>query len=460
MELKDCPVIGSDLEVPLLNGNSSKYINFDNAASTPPLTCVQESVSDFVNWYSSIHRGAGFKSQVASWAYEEARRLIVEFVGARPEERVAIFGKNTTDAVNKLAYRYPFKEGDVVLLSLMEHHSNDLPWRSHVQIEFVGLDVTGSVDLNDLEAKLKKHRGRVPLVAMTGASNVSGIINPIYQAAELAHQHGAEIFIDAAQLAPHRQIRMGTRGAADCLDYLALSAHKMYAPYGTGALIGWPDAFTEGAPDYTGGGTVKFVTHDEVLWRDPPDRDEAGSPNVVGVVALGCAVRKLQGIGMQRVAHHEAELTQKLLTGLKEMPRVRLYGTDSINPDFRLGVVPFNILKMPHPKVAAILGCEFGIGVRHGCFCAHPYVQDLLDCPDTESEQFYSKLLRGEPVELPGLVRLSFGVYNTAEEVDAALQAINIICDEKFRGDYVLSPEAGEYWPKGFNPDYSKYFSF
>lgn len=453
-------VVGCDLEVPLLNGSSKRYVNLDNAASTPVLQTVQEGVNRFMQWYSSIHRGAGFKSQVATWAYEEARKMLIRFLGGEPAERVAIFGKNTTDAVNKLANRFPFKENDILLSSLMEHHSNDLPWRRQAKVELIELDELGRIDINDLEQKLKKHAGRVPLVAVTGASNVSGIINPIYEMAELAHRHGAEIFVDAAQMAPHRKIEMGKKGNTAAIDYLALSAHKMYAPYGAGALIGWPDVFKKGEPDYTGGGTVKFVRSDDVLWRDPPDKEEAGSPNVVGVVALGLAAQVLNKVGMDWVAEHEGILTKRILKGLENLDKVEIFGTKSTDKNARLGVVPFNIKGMPHPKTAAILGCEYGIGVRHGCFCAHPYVQRLLNCPDTESDKFYNKILHGERVDLPGMVRLSFGIYNTEEDVDYTLNAIAEICAERYRGNYVVNTLHGDYWPEGFAPQFNDYFRF
>lgn len=453
-------IVGGDLEVPLLDGSTRRYVCLDNAASTPALRSVQKGVNRFMHWYSSIHRGAGFKSQLASWAYETSREMIVRFVGAEPAERVAIFGKNTTEATNKLANRFPFTEHDVLITSHMEHHSNDLPWRGHCRIERVRLTERGDIDLDHLENLLKQHSGNVKLVSVTGASNVSGIINPIHDIARLVHEHGAELFVDAAQLAPHREIRMGKKGEADCIDYLALSAHKMYAPYGTGVLIGWPEVFEQGTPDYPGGGTVKFVTADDVIWHDPPEKEEAGSPNVVGVIALGFAVRFLEQLGMDAVAEHEAVLTRKMISGLEKIERVEVYGSKSTETKVRLGVVPFNIRQMPHPMTAAILGCEFGIGVRHGCFCAHPYVQDLLNCPEAESEKYYSQILNNEPVDLPGLVRVSFGIYNTEEDVDVAVDAVTAIAAEKYQGKYEKDPERGGYWPEGYRPQYNDFFSF
>ncbi|MFQ5709567.1 MAG: aminotransferase class V-fold PLP-dependent enzyme [bacterium] len=453
-------VIGSDLEVPLLDTTRCRYVNFDNAASTPVLKTVQDGVNRFLQWYSSIHRGAGFKSQLATWAYEEARHLLVEFLGGEGDERVVIFGKNTTEAINKLANRYPFKKDEILLSTVMEHHSNDLPWRRHVPIKKIEVDDFGRVDLEQFERALKEGGGRIPLVAVSGASNVTGIINPVYEIAQLAHEHGAELFVDAAQLAPHRKINMRRRGDLEAIDYLALSAHKMYAPYGTGALIGWPQVFEQGDPDYSGGGTVQVVTDEEVLWRTPPDKEEAGSPNVVGAVALGLSVRALQGTGMDSIAKHESILTDRLLQGLRKNQAIEVYGPPEADVDSRLGVVSLNVKDMYHAKTAAILGCEFGIGVRNGCFCAHPYIKRLLKLDARDSEKFVNNIKRGVRVNLPGMVRISFGVYNTVEEVDYVLESLRKVSEGKYRGDYVLDSTLGEYWPKGFSPSYRDYFTF
>jgi selenocysteine lyase/cysteine desulfurase len=234
----------------------------------------------------------------------------------------------------------------------------------------------------------------------------------------------------------------------------------MYAPFGTGALIGWPEIFKKGDPDYSGGGTVLIVTEEDVFWRDPPDKEEAGSPNVVGAVALGLSVRLLNKVGLENVAQHESHLTKRILQGLKQYEKVELYGPQNSEVESRLGVIPFNIKNLPHPKTAAILGCEFGIGVRNGCFCAHPYVKILLKLSEPESDLLIAKIRKGERVDLPGMVRVSFGIYNTPEEVDYFLESVKQICAGNFHGDYVLDPVQGEYWPKGFKPSYRDYFSY
>jgi cysteine desulfurase/selenocysteine lyase len=238
-------IVGIDRSVPLLDGSKRAYTFFDNAASTPTFCGVQQKVDEFLGWYSSVHRGSGFKSLVSTGAYEQAREIVARFVGANPDTHSVIFGKNTTEAINKLAHRFSLQRGDVVLTTAMEHHSNDLPWRPRAQVEYVGLCEDGSLDIEDLQRKLEHLTGRVKLVAVTGASNVTGFAPPIYDIAELAHQHGAVILADCAQLAPHRSIDVGPLDAPRHLDFVALSAHKMYAPFGTGALIGPREFFAQ-----------------------------------------------------------------------------------------------------------------------------------------------------------------------------------------------------------------------
>lgn len=453
-------IVGINQQVPLLDGSQRTYINFDNTASTPILRDVKETVDRFLEWYASVHRGAGFKSHVATRAYEDARRIVAEFVGANLQEHTVIFGKNTTEALNKLARRFPFEPGDVVLVSLMEHHSNDLPWRAVAHVVHVGLDARGALDEADFDRKLAQYRGQVKLVAISGASNVTGYINPIHRLAAKAHAAGAQIAVDCAQLAPHRRIDMRPLRDPEHLDYIALSAHKMYAPLGTGALIGRRDTFERGEPDYRGGGTIEIVTTDWVEWADPPDRDEAGSPNVVGAVALAAAVQAFNAIGMDAIAAHEAELTAYALERMARIPGIRLYGDpDPAHAAHRLGVIPFNLESASHFLVAAILGTEYGIGVRNGCFCAHPYVLHLLKIDRAQAERVRQDMLRRDRRTMPGLVRASFGMYNTPEEVDVLIGALEDIAAGRYRGTYVQDRASGDYTAVGWAPDFSRYFT-
>ncbi|MFN2143950.1 MAG: aminotransferase class V-fold PLP-dependent enzyme, partial [Anaerolineales bacterium] len=372
--------VGTETTVPLLDGSTTRYINFDNAASTPPLKAVQQAVNDFLPYYSSVHRGTGYKSQLSTHMYEEARRITQKFVGADEDTHTCIFGKNTTEAINKLARRFPFTDQrGLVLTTAMEHHSNDLPWRAQAEVVHIGLHPDGRLDMGDFEAKLAENADRVALVSVTGGSNVTGFINPIHDLAEMVHSVGAYFMADCAQLAPHRQVEMLSLDDPRHIDFVSLSGHKLYAPFGSGALVGRRDIFEHGTPDMVGGGVVEVVTLDDVTWAAPPDRDEAGSPNHVGAIAMAAAEATLMEIGMANVAAHEAELTTHALQRLPEVDGIELFGdTNPANAAQRLGVIPFSLTHVNHFKVAAILGHEFGIGVRNGCFCAHPLILHLL----------------------------------------------------------------------------------
>jgi cysteine desulfurase/selenocysteine lyase len=454
--------IGLEAEVPLLDGSCCCYINLDNAASTPPLKAVQQAVDGFLSYYSSVHRGTGFKSQLSTFAYEQAREIVMHFVGADPTTHTCIFGKNTTEAINKLARRLLFTpRRNVVITSAMEHHSNDLPWRPVAEVVHVRLTPDGQLDEADFDTQLAHYAGRVALVTITGASNVTGYINPIHRLAEKAHAAGAQFLADCAQLAPHRQVNMLPLDDPAHLDYVAISAHKLYAPYGTGALIGRRDTFERGDPDMGGGGTVELVTLDSVTWADPPERDEAGSPNTVGAIALATAAHQLQAVGMDRIADHEAELTAHALEKLTTIPSIRIFGDRSPKRAHeRLGVIPFLLEGTSHFLTSAILGCEFGIGVRNGCFCAHPYLLKLLGLTDKEAQSVRRRILANDRSDMPGLVRASFGLYNTVEEVDRLVDALTRITKGKYRGKYNQDRASGEFKPEGWNPDFEKFFSF
>jgi len=453
-------VVGIEQQVPVLGGSTQRYVNLDNAASTPVLQPVLNTVNRFMNWYSSVHRGAGFKSRVATHAYEEARTIVARFVGANPREHLVIFGKNTTEAINKLSYRLPLEPDDVVLVSLIEHHSNDLPWRARARVEHIGVDALGRLDEAHFDQLLLRHAGKVRLVAVTGGSNVTGTMPDVHRLAAKAHAAGAQIFVDCAQLAPHRRIDIGALDDPTHLDYIALSAHKMYAPFGTGALIGRRDTFEHGAPEYRGGGTIEFVSRTDVTWADGPDRDEAGSPNVVGAIALAAAVQALEKVGMEHIAGHEADLTAYALERLACIDGLHVYGeTDPRCAGQRLGVITFNLSQHSHFLVAAVLATEFGIGVRNGCFCAHPYLIQLLGLTQDEVAQVRTRMAAGDRSAMPGLVRVSFGSYNTFEEVDVLVDALGKIARNEFRGTYLQDPATGEYSALGHAPDPAVFFS-
>ena len=451
-------IVGIDRQVPLLDGSLRTYVNLDNAASTPPLQPVCDKVNAFLPWYSSVHRGTGFKSRLSSAVYEQAREATLRFVGADPGEHVVIFGRHTTEAINKLANRLRFAAGDVVLLSVMEHHSNDLPWRGKADIRRVRVTPEGALDEDHLDHLLRRFAGRVRLLVISGASNVTGYANPIYRLAHKVHEVGGQIMVDAAQLVPHRKVVMGRLDDPAHIDYLAFSGHKVYAPYGAGVLIGRRDAFLEGAPDLVGGGAISLVTLHGVTWAPLPEKEEAGSPNVVGAVALAEAMRCLEEIDMDAVAEHESRLTAHALKRLRDIDSLVLYGdTDPACCAGRVGVISLGVPGVDDHKVAAILSYEAGIGVRNGCFCAQPYLFSLLNLSREDITGLEAAVAQGERWRLPGLVRLSFGCYNTIEEVDAAAEALQRIVRGEYQGHYVRAAD-GSYHPEGYEPDWGPYF--
>ena len=453
-------ILGIDTLVPLLDGTRVPYVNLDNAASTPPLVDVMDALNEFMPFYSSVHRGTGFKSRLSTDAYDRAHEIIAEFVGANPDTNAVIFGKNTTEAVNKLSFRMNFSPGDVVISSILEHHSDDLPWRNKATVVHVQATPEGRLDEADFDRQLEKYGERVKLVAITGASNVTGFLTPVHRLARKAHAVGAKFMLDAAQLAPHRRVDMKADDDPEHLDFVVLSGHKMYAPFGTGALIGPKEFFLQNPPEYRGGGTIDLVTPDEVFWAGMPDRDEAGSPNVPGAVAMAVAAKVLMDVGMDAVAAHEAELTAYALTQLRDVPGIKIFGqTDPAKVSEKVGVIPFSMDGVSHFLLAAILGYEGGIGVRSGCFCAHPYVVHLLGLDADGTAEWRRQMLGGDRSNMPGLVRMSFGCYNDRSDVDRLVSMLYRVAEGDYMGDYQLDRASGEYTPKNFRDTLSGYFS-
>lgn len=420
-------VVGVNTKVPIVYGKMTTAINLDNAATTPPLIPVMNKINGFIPWYSSVHRGAGYKSIYTSNLYEQGRDIVKEFVNADPSKQTVIFGKNTTEAINKLSYRLCKASKDSVVLSTcMEHHSNDLPWRDKYTVKYIDLDSYGRLDLNDLRNKLQKYKDRVKLVTITGASNVTGYVTPIHKAAKIVHEYGSRIMIDGAQLVPHTPINMRPSDENEWIDYLAFSAHKMYAPFGTGVLVGLKDTFDKGSPEYCGGGTVRIVTKDNVIWSDPPYKDEAGTPNMIGVLALSESIKTLNSLNMEKIDMYEKRLTHYALSKLMKIPDVKIYSSTDMNLN-RIGVIPFNIKGIPHEVTAAILSNEAGISVRSGCFCAQPYVQRLLGITEKDMKYY----INHPDATRPGMVRVSFGMYNDFDEIDILINIIYKITKNK-----------------------------
>ncbi len=397
-------VVGADECVPSASGSPVRYANLDYAASAPALVEVANAVQASLAQYASVHRGAGHLSQVTTRRYEAAREVVRRFVRARVDDSV-VFTRGTTDAINLAAHA---TRGDVVVLDI-EHHANLLPWCAPDQSGSARVRVVQACDtIEDTLVALEAELASSPaaLLAVTAASNVTGEVLPIGRLAAVAHRHGARILVDAAQLVAHRRIAMVSHG----IDYLVFSGHKLYAPFGAGVLVGRADWLDAATPYLAGGGAsaqVAIGTDDEsgadVAWHTGPARHEAGSPNVLGAIAIAAACEALADIGFESIGLHEAELTARLddgLAGLADVTALRVFA-DSTD---RVGIAGFDVDGLAPRAVAEHLSSVAGIGVRDGKFCAHPLLKRL-----------------GHP---EGAVRASFGLGTGSDDIDRLIDAL------------------------------------
>ncbi len=410
------PVIGGHTLVPLVDGREVPYANLDVAASAPALEAVAARVARVLPLYASVHRGAGYLSQVSTALYEQARTTIGAFVGARPEDTTVVT-RNTTDALNLLAGCVPAAAGGApgrVLVLDVEHHANLLPWQRATDATILTGRPTVAATLEAIREELSDAEAAgapYALVSVTGASNVTGESLPVSDVVALAHAHGARVVLDGAQLVPHRPFSLAETG----VDYVVFSGHKTYAPYGAGALVGRRDWLDAGTPYLAGGGAVRRVKVSETTWHDGPARHEAGSPNVIGAVALAAAAEALQSVPSEVLHLHEALLRDRLASGLADIDRVRVVRVwdDAVDP---VGVVTFTVAGYDPGFVAAYLSAEHGIGVRDGRFCAHPLLARLgFDA---------------------GAVRASVGVGTPGSDVERLLAAVRALVDEGPKAEY------------------------
>ena len=414
------PVVSEALAVPTLHGTVD-YANFDHAASTPALVGVKRAVDTALRTYSSVHRGNGYASRVTSAWYEQARDEVRTFVGARESDEV-VFTRNSTDSFNLLARALP--RDTAVFVFETEHHAALLPWpaaRTH------RLPVPGSVRDAEaiLRAALRRNHSRHRLVVLAGASNVTGEIWPIRQLAAVARKAGARVVLDAAQYAPHRPVDLDDLG----VDYVVLSGHKLYAPFGAGVLAGRRDWLDAAAPYLAGGGATRLVTERGVVWQEGAARHEAGSPNVIGAVALAAACHALR-THAEAIEAHEASLGRALLDGLRAIDGVEIYSL--FTPDHeRVAVATFTVDGVDSSLVSTVLAAEHGIGVRDGKFCAHLCVDALLETDPTDPY-----------AEGPATaVRASVGLATTAAHVERLLAAVADLAAHGPAHDYELTAD-------------------
>ena len=433
-------IVGLNTPVELADGTKQPMINFDNAATTPAFQDVMDQVDEKLEMYGSIGRGSSQKSNYSTDLYNSTRDKVLDFLGADPEYYTCFYVNNTTDGLNKLASALVKSKKDLVLATRMEHHANDLSWRERCKVIYSEITKDGHISYSKLEYKLNKYKGKIKYVTVTAASNVTGYVTDVHKVAKLAHKYGAKIIVDGAQIVAHRKFSMLGETDDENIDFFVFSAHKMYSPYGGGAVVGLSSVLNKKMPTFYGGGTIKVVGDYWQHYKEAPERYEAGSPNYPGVVGLGKALDILNDVGFDDIQKHEYALNSKLIAGLKKYDNAIIYG-NSEKIDDRVGVVTFNFTDINSKLVADKLSELGGVATRRGAFCAHPYVWRLMGIPDDMVESFESCT----DAKTPGMIRVSFGIYNTEEEVDKFLEilpkAMEAAKEEQSKPDADVVPE-------------------
>jgi cysteine desulfurase/selenocysteine lyase len=392
-----------------INGYPLVYL--DNAATTQKPRQVIDAALDFYeNHNGNVHRAVHTLSQEATDLYEASRETIAKFVGAKESNEV-VFVRGTTEAINLVAYSWGLhnlKAEDEVLLSMMEHHSNIVPWElisklTGCKIKYGKIHTDGTLDKVDFESKIGKN---TKLVSLSQVSNVSGVINDVKQIAKIAHEHGSLMLVDGAQSVPHIPVNVKDIDA----DFLAFSGHKMLGPTGIGALYAKKSLLENMSPFEGGGEMIREVTVDSqtercgISWNDPPWKFEAGTPNICGGVAFAAAVKYLQNLGMEKIFQHEKELTEYAMKQMLSCcTKLKLYGTTDVS--LKCGIMPFGVEGLSSHDVALFLD-NYGIMIRSGYHCAQPLHQVF---------------------NLSSSARASFYVYNTKEEVDRLVEILKEI---------------------------------
>jgi selenocysteine lyase/cysteine desulfurase len=454
--------IGLDTLYTRADGKKTKRVYLDSTASTLMMKAAYNAIESFYDHYANTHSLLHFSAKTASKNYKWAHERILSFVKADAEKYACFFtGSGTTAGINRLARVFrDFQPGkEIVLVSLMEHHSNDLPHRKHAgKVIHIPLDdhsgQPGCINMEILKEKLEQYKDKINYIAMTGVSNVTGIINPIYDIAELAHQYGALILVDGAQMVAHLPVQIsGHSNPLRDIDALVFSGHKTYVPGSPGVVICRKDILSSMEPEEVGGGMVKEVHIDRYTISDQfPDREEAGTPNIPGAIGLAAAIDVLDKIGIELIYEDETALISNALDQIKQIEHVVIYGETNSSLCPRAASISFNIRGLDHGLVAAILNDYHNIAVRNECFCAHPYVKEMIfeellgSTKDFDGNDFNTEF-----IAKVGMVRASFGIYSTRADVNALISALKNIVAK--RDEYIKLyslDETGLYRHKTF----------
>ncbi len=391
---EDFPILARDVY-----GKPLVYL--DNAAtSQKPRQVIEALVRYYENYNANIHRAVHCLGEEATAAYEEARAKVARFINA-PSPECIVFTRNTTEAINLVAYtwgRANVGPDSGVLLTLLEHHSNIIPWQrltaeKGASLRYIGITEQQTLDLDGLENLMDS---RTRLLAVTQVSNALGTIIPVQKLTAEAHRNGTMVLVDGAQSVPHMPVDVQAMGC----DFFAFSSHKMLGPTGVGVLYARPELLQEMEPFLGGGEMIKRVTQEDATWNDVPWKFEAGTPNIADAIGLGAAIDYLSDLGMENVRAHEMEISEYALRRLRQMEEVTIYGPP--DPADRGGVISFNYPDL-HPHDIGTVLDRHGVAVRAGHHCAQPLMRHL---------------------DVSGTVRASFYVYNTLAEVDVLVDAL------------------------------------
>lgn len=421
--------------VPVLGSGERALVYLDHAASTHAPKSVLDAYVHFVeNEYANVHRGTHLLSRKATERFDEAYYIVADFIGAELRRGCVAFTANTTQAIDLASHVMADRPGKVITTE-MEHHSNELTHRRRGNVLRARVTDDGELDLDHLEELLR--RNEVKLVAVTMGSNVTGVMPDLGRIARMAHEHGALVLADAAQALARSAVDVKPFDDAEHIDFLVGAGHKAYAPFGAGFLYG-PRALMDEAPPYIpAGGTASQVNPRAAEYLKAPDRHQGGTPNIAGVVGMARALQFLQAIGMNEIRAHEVKLVDRMLTGLKAMGGITVYGPT--DPQHRLGVVSFNISGVSDLLSAAVLSEEGAIAVRNGRFCAHIYMDRLL------SGAARRQVGDGQGAEAnapTGAVRASVGLYNDESDVDRLLEYVARVKDRRWAGRYRVRGES------------------
>jgi cysteine desulfurase / selenocysteine lyase len=476
---------GQATRYPLASGETAPRTYLDSAASNLRLSVAEDIVAEAMKHYANTHSQLHFGARIMTELYHRSHDIVAQFVGAAEDDTVIFCGTGVTGGLNRMAKILTEKRADrdVVITTMMEHHANDLPHRKHAgEVVHVPLEhdidgEAGRVDMDALRRAINKHADRLNYVAVTAVSNVTGIVNPVHEIATCAHEAGALCVVDAAQSAAHVPISMQGNAPEERIDVLCLSGHKIYAPGSPGVIVARKDLFAGLEPQEVGGGIVEFVdTERYIVTDDLPEREETGTPNLPGSFLLAATLYLMGRVGMGLIAEDERELTQYALNRFEAIDGLKIYGSHRMEVAERIGVITFNLDGLPHGLVTAVLNDYYGIAVRNECFCAQPFVRQLLGiadergvapaaCSDTcepgaaPASSGDGAPARDQPArEQPGMVRVSFGLYNTKADVDRAADALQDILDRanEYRDRYEPVRDGSGDWVHTsfrFDPD-------